>query len=61
MDIAWKQSRYNKGDGDDYINCPLTKDEYYNLIENIKTLSKKVSLKILKTISILKHVYQSKK
>ena len=44
MDIAWKQSRYNKGDGDDYINCPLTKDEYYNLIENIKN-SQKVSFK----------------
>jgi methylenetetrahydrofolate--tRNA-(uracil-5-)-methyltransferase len=24
MTIAWKQSRYDKGDGDDYINCPLS-------------------------------------
>ena len=44
MNIAWKQSRYNKGDGDDYINCPLTKDEYYELIKNIKK-SQKVSFK----------------
>ncbi len=27
MDKAFKGSRYNKG-GDDYINCPLSKDEY---------------------------------
>jgi methylenetetrahydrofolate--tRNA-(uracil-5-)-methyltransferase len=28
MDIAWFQSRYDKGDGSDYINCPLTEPEY---------------------------------
>lgn len=33
MTIAWKASRWNKGsgpdgDGADYINCPLSKDEY---------------------------------
>ena len=28
MDIAWFQSRWNKGDGHDYINCPMNKDEY---------------------------------
>ncbi|MGK6319819.1 methylenetetrahydrofolate--tRNA-(uracil(54)-C(5))-methyltransferase (FADH(2)-oxidizing) TrmFO [Sphingomonas sp. DT-204] len=28
MDAAWFQSRWNKGDGTDYINCPLTKDQY---------------------------------
>ncbi len=28
MDICWFQSRWNKGDGKDYINCPMTKDEY---------------------------------
>ena len=27
MDIAYKKSRYDKGDGD-YINCPFTKEEY---------------------------------
>lgn len=25
---AWFQSRYDKGTGSDYINCPLTEDEY---------------------------------
>ena len=40
MSIAWKQSRYDKGDGDDYINCPLTKSEYFQLIENIKNSPK---------------------
>jgi len=28
FDIAWFQSRWNKGDGHDYINCPLDKDQY---------------------------------
>ncbi|MGN6159543.1 MAG: methylenetetrahydrofolate--tRNA-(uracil(54)-C(5))-methyltransferase (FADH(2)-oxidizing) TrmFO, partial [Devosia sp.] len=28
MDIAWFQSRWNKGEGHDYINCPMSKDEY---------------------------------
>jgi len=28
MDIAWFQSRWNKGEGHDYINCPMNKDEY---------------------------------
>jgi methylenetetrahydrofolate--tRNA-(uracil-5-)-methyltransferase len=28
METAWFQSRWNKGDGTDYINCPLSKDEY---------------------------------
>ena len=30
---AWFQSRYDKGEGSDYINCPLTKDEYNALID----------------------------
>jgi len=32
MDIAWFQSRYDKGDGKDYINCPLNEDQYTRLI-----------------------------
>jgi methylenetetrahydrofolate--tRNA-(uracil-5-)-methyltransferase len=28
MDRAWRQSRYGKGDGSDYINCPLDKPQY---------------------------------
>jgi methylenetetrahydrofolate--tRNA-(uracil-5-)-methyltransferase len=45
FDIAWFQSRYDKpgpgGTGKDYINCPLTKEQYYAfinaLIEGEKT------------------------
>ena len=37
FDKAWFQSRYDKkglgGDGADYINCPLDKDQYYAFIE----------------------------
>lgn len=28
MDYAFFASRYDKGDGDDYINCPMNKEEY---------------------------------
>src|SRR6187402_3157553 len=28
MTTAWFQSRWDKGDGHDYINCPMNKDEY---------------------------------
>ncbi len=36
---AWFQSRYDKagpgGDGADYINCPLSREQYYNLIDDL--------------------------
>ena len=28
MDTCWFQSRWNKGDGKDYINCAMNKDDY---------------------------------
>ena len=28
MDVAWFQSRYDKGTGKDYINCPMTQEQY---------------------------------
>src|SRR4051812_3855396 len=28
FDVAWFQSRYDKGEGADYINCPLDRDQY---------------------------------
>src|SRR6185437_5667238 len=28
MSVAWMQSRYDKGDGADYINCPLDEGQY---------------------------------
>lgn len=43
MDIAFKASRYNKGDAD-YINCPMTKDQYlpfYEELINAQTASLK--------------------
>jgi methylenetetrahydrofolate--tRNA-(uracil-5-)-methyltransferase len=33
FDIAWLQSRYDKGDGKDYINCPLDAEQYRAFIE----------------------------
>lgn len=30
---AWYQSRYDKGDKFDYINCPLDKDGYYRFVD----------------------------
>ncbi|MFI4987326.1 MAG: methylenetetrahydrofolate--tRNA-(uracil(54)-C(5))-methyltransferase (FADH(2)-oxidizing) TrmFO [Alphaproteobacteria bacterium] len=31
--IAWYQSRYDKGSGADYINCPLEREQYYAFVE----------------------------
>ena len=33
MNKAFFASRYDKGDGDDYINCPMNKEEYDNFYE----------------------------
>jgi methylenetetrahydrofolate--tRNA-(uracil-5-)-methyltransferase len=33
FDKAWMQSRYDKGDGADYINCPLDEDQYHAFID----------------------------
>ena len=30
---AWMQSRYDKGDGADYVNCPMSEPEYYAFID----------------------------
>jgi methylenetetrahydrofolate--tRNA-(uracil-5-)-methyltransferase len=35
MDIAWFQSRWDKGDGDDYINCPLDRDQYQAFVQGL--------------------------
>ncbi|HVC51506.1 MAG TPA: methylenetetrahydrofolate--tRNA-(uracil(54)-C(5))-methyltransferase (FADH(2)-oxidizing) TrmFO [Stellaceae bacterium] len=32
FDIAWFQSRYDKGDGADYINCPLDRAQYEGFV-----------------------------
>lgn len=44
MTKAWKQSRYDKGDGDDYINCPLDEEEYNAFIDNLQS-GEKVAFK----------------
>ena len=37
MEVAWKQSRYDKGsaegDGADYINCPMDRDQYEAFVD----------------------------
>jgi methylenetetrahydrofolate--tRNA-(uracil-5-)-methyltransferase len=42
MDVAFKASRYGKG-GDDYINCPLDEDRYYEFVAAV-TAADKVAL-----------------
>lgn len=37
MEIAWMASRWDKGDGADYINCPMDRDQYYAFIEALQT------------------------
>lgn len=32
---AWFQSRYDKGDKYDYINCPMNKEEYYLFVDEL--------------------------
>ncbi|MDE1937664.1 MAG: methylenetetrahydrofolate--tRNA-(uracil(54)-C(5))-methyltransferase (FADH(2)-oxidizing) TrmFO [Alphaproteobacteria bacterium] len=33
MSVCWMQSRYDKGDGADYINCPMNEEQYRAFIE----------------------------
>jgi methylenetetrahydrofolate--tRNA-(uracil-5-)-methyltransferase len=33
MDVAWMASRWDKGDGADYINCPMDRDQYYAFVQ----------------------------
>jgi len=44
MTKAWMQSRYDKttahGNGKDYINCPMTKDQYYTFIDALISADK---------------------
>lgn len=34
----YRKSRYEKGDGDDYLNIPLSKEQYLQLLEDLRTL-----------------------
>ncbi len=35
FDLAWFQSRYDKGSGKDYINCPLNKEQYEDFVDEL--------------------------
>jgi len=35
FDVAWFESRYGKGEGSDYINCPLDKDQYEAFVDSL--------------------------
>jgi len=39
LEVAFRASRYNKNEEDegDYINCPFTKDEYYNFVSALRS------------------------
>ncbi|HTK84888.1 MAG TPA: methylenetetrahydrofolate--tRNA-(uracil(54)-C(5))-methyltransferase (FADH(2)-oxidizing) TrmFO [Patescibacteria group bacterium] len=44
MDVAWFESRYGKegpaGTGKDYINCPMSKEQYYAFVEALLAAEK---------------------
>lgn len=44
MDVAWMQSRYDKGETVEeqtaYLNCPMTKDQYYAFIDALLAAEK---------------------
>jgi methylenetetrahydrofolate--tRNA-(uracil-5-)-methyltransferase len=39
MGVAWKASRYDKG-GEDYVNCPLERDQYYAFVAAVAAAEK---------------------
>ncbi len=39
MTVAWKASRWDKG-GDDYVNCPLSRDAYYAFVAAVLAAEK---------------------
>ncbi|MDU8926854.1 methylenetetrahydrofolate--tRNA-(uracil(54)-C(5))-methyltransferase (FADH(2)-oxidizing) TrmFO [Alisedimentitalea sp. MJ-SS2] len=44
MDVAWRQSRYDKGDTEEerkaYLNCPMTRDQYEAFIDALLAADK---------------------
>lgn len=40
MNVAFRASRYGKGDGDDYINCPMSEDEYQRFVAELVAAEK---------------------
>jgi len=37
LDIAFFQSRWGKGEGDDYLNCPMDRETYEGFVEALRT------------------------
>lgn len=35
FDTVWMQSRYDKGEGSDYINCPMNKEQYETFLNEL--------------------------
>ena len=35
FEIAWYQSRYDKGESADYINCPMNEEQYTKIVEEL--------------------------
>jgi methylenetetrahydrofolate--tRNA-(uracil-5-)-methyltransferase len=42
MDICWMASRWDKGETKDYINCPMTKEQYHAFVEGLLTGEKTI-------------------
>jgi methylenetetrahydrofolate--tRNA-(uracil-5-)-methyltransferase len=40
LDIAYRASRYGKGEGDDYLNCPLDKETYAKFVAAVVAAEK---------------------
>jgi methylenetetrahydrofolate--tRNA-(uracil-5-)-methyltransferase len=38
--VMYRKSRYDKGDGDDYLNIPLDRETYAQFVEDLRTLPK---------------------
>ncbi len=49
MSIAFAGSRYGKGGDDDYINCPMDKQEYYAFVSALVDAEKVIAKKFEKT------------
>lgn len=39
-DVIFRQSRYDKGEGSDYLNIPLSREEYYAFVEAMQAAEK---------------------
>ncbi len=38
--VMYRKSRYEKGDGDDYVNIPLDREQYARLLHDLRTLER---------------------